>query len=229
MIQAAIFDLDGTLLDSIPIWNVAGARYLKTLGAQAEPDLHKKIAHMSISEAAFYMKEHYQLTVSAEEIVTGVIGTVRDFYYYEAPLKRGVKEYLQKLSEQGIPMVIATTSDRSYLEAALTRTGVKHYFSRIFTCAEVGAGKTDPLIYQKAAEYLGTTPENTYVFEDAIHAIKTAKNAGFTVVGVYDAESEKHTAEIQALCDIYIQDFTCATGTVPIGAGTDTIDIFDIK
>lgn len=211
MIKAAIFDVDGTLLDSMPIWMDAGVRYLNDLHIVPEEDLAATLWDMSIPEGVAYLKEHYDLSYSHQEITDGIVNKVRDFYYYEAPLKPGVKEYLEKLDQMHVPMVIATSSDRSYLDAALTRTGIAHYFQKIFTCAEVGAGKTQPVIYNVAADFLGYPHESTFVFEDVIHAARSAKSAGFKVIGIYDETSAKDAAAMKEVCDLYIQDF-CSIG-----------------
>lgn len=208
MIKAAVFDVDGTLLDSMPIWMDAGERYLQILGIEPDPSVAEKIWDMSIAECSAYLKERYHLPLSVQEIYDGIIRMVQDFYFYEAPLKPGVKEFLEELKQKGIPMVIATSSDRSYLKAAFERTGIAEYFDRIFTCAEAGAGKTNPLIYEKAAEYLGVPPEEIWVFEDVIHAVRSAKQAHFHVAGLEDAASVKDREAIRNECDVYLKDFT---------------------
>ncbi len=211
MIQAAIFDVDGTLLDSMPIWMDAGVRYLKGIHVVPEENLGATLWEMSIPEGVAYLKEHYHLPFSNQEITDGIIAKVRDFYYNEAPLKPGAKEFLEKLHQMNVPMVIATSSDRSYLNAALTRTGIAHYFQKIFTCAEVGAGKTQPVIYNVAAEFLGYPHESTFVFEDVVHAARSAKSAGFKVIGIYDEASAKDAAAMKDVCDLYLHDF-CSIG-----------------
>ena len=113
-----------------------------------------------------------------------------------------------ELKQKRIPMVIATSSDRSYLTAAFERTGIVEYFNRIFTCAEVGAGKTKPLIYETAAEYLGVLTEEIWVFEDVIHAVRSAKQAHCHVAGLEDAASAKDRETMQKECDVYLKDFT---------------------
>jgi len=207
MMKAAIFDVDGTLLDSVPIWKDAAERYLKTLGIKAEEGLSDIIWNMSIPEGAAYMKERYKLKFSVEEIVSGVVSVVRDFYYEEAVLKPGAFEFLQKLKKRKVPMVIATASDKSYLQVALQRNGIDDIFQKIITCEEVGAGKTNSKIYLEAADYLNLPPKDIWVFEDALYAVETAKNAGFFVVGIYDESSRECEGDIQSLCDLYWKDF----------------------
>lgn len=206
MIKGAIFDVDGTLLDSMEIWEEVGVRYLKKQGMEPQPGLSKLLFPMTVEEAACYMKETYHLRQSTDQIIEGILDTVRDFYYYEAPLKPGVQEFLEKMKQSEIPMVIATSSEKDHIEAAFQRLGIAHYFGRIFTCSEVGVGKSQPLVYQKAAEYLGTKPGETCVFEDVLHAIQTAKKAGFYTVAVYDRFSGEDQEEIKKTADLYYVD-----------------------
>lgn len=202
----AIFDVDGTLLDSMPIWEDVSVRYLKSLGVEAESNLSQKLERMSVEEGAAYIKENYHLRKSEEEIVAATLKIVEDFYYNEAPLKPGVREYLAKLKKEKIPMVIATSSVRLHVEAALRRLGVLSCFDKIFTCSEVGEGKTRPLIYEKAGEYIGGDFRDIYVFEDAIHALETAKQAGFYTVAVYDPSAEKDWGRLQEEADVSVTD-----------------------
>lgn len=206
-IKAAIFDVDGTLLDSMPIWEDAGERYLKSVGIAAGPELGKILFPMSLEEAAVYMKEEYKLPYSAEEIVDGTLQVIEQFYREEVLLKEGAASVLAKMKAQKIRIAAATSGNRELVEAAFTRLGIRNYFEKIFTCTEVGAGKSQPDIYLRAAKSLGAVPEETLVFEDALHAMETAKNAGFPVVGVYDKSSEMQSAQIQELCDVYMKEW----------------------
>jgi len=206
--KAAIFDVDGTLLDSMPIWKDAAARYLKAQGIEAEDGLAEVLCNMSIPEGASYLKARYQPDRPAEEIAEGVVAVVRDFYYEEACLKPGVFDFLQELERRQIPMVIATSSDRSYLQAAFQRNGIDSFFQKIFTCGEVGAGKSSPRIYLQAADYLQLPPQDIWVFEDALYAVETAKKAGFKVLAVYDESSQEQEEEIRRQSDLFLKDFT---------------------
>ena len=203
MIKGAIFDVDGTLLDSMEIWEDVAIRYLKSIGVEAEPDLPEVMFTMSLPEGAAYVKEHYRLTRETDEIIQGVLDIIRKYYEETAPLKPGVTKILEELSRKRIPMTVATSNNKEEVEAAFKRLGIASYFSRIFTCEEVGAGKTQPDIYMKAAEYMGTRPEETVIFEDVLHAIRTAKKAGFLAVGLYDEASKADQEEIKKEADWY--------------------------
>lgn len=208
MIKGAIFDVDGTLLDSMEIWENVGARYLRRLQKEPEENLSEILFPMTVEEGAIYVKRKYGLSQSVPQIVAGVFDTVRDFYACEAPLKAGVREFLESLSAKEIPMTVATSTEREHIEAAFERLQIRQYFQAIFTCPEVGAGKTRPVIYEKASACLGTVPRETYVFEDVIYAIRTAKRAGFQTVGVYDRFSEDDQEEIENTADIYLANLT---------------------
>ena len=151
-VKGVIFDVDGTLLDSMKMWDHAGEIYLKSLGIKAEPDLEEKLFTRTMTEGALYMKGAYNIDLTVEEIKAGINSTIADFYANEVELKPGVKEFLELLSARNIPATVATATDRCHIEAAFKRLGAMEYFQRIFTCSEVGMSKEDPLIFLKCAE-----------------------------------------------------------------------------
>ena len=206
VIKGAIFDMDGTLLDSMPVWEHACENYLSQRGLQAKEGLSELLFTMSMREGAAYVKEAYGLTEDVEELVAGVNGVIYTAYERQVEPKEGVRGFLEEMEREGIPMTVATATDREMAEMALRRTGLDHYFSRIFTCSEVGAGKTKPDIYLAAAEYLGAAPRELWVFEDALYALKTAKDAGFRTVGLYDASRERTQEQLRADADIYAEN-----------------------
>ena len=203
-----IFDADGTRLDSMPIWDDLGARYLKGIGIEAEPGLSEILFCMSLEESAAYMKRTYGLSQTEEEIRNGVLAKLDDFYVNEVQAKPGVSEFLRTLHERKVPMMIATSSSRHHIEAAMRRLGFLDYFAGIITCEEVGAGKSRPDIYLKCAEAMGLDPEEVCVVEDVIHAVRTANAAGFPTAGVYDAASAEDTEDMKKECSIWLYDFT---------------------
>ncbi len=202
-ITGAIFDMDGVLLDSMHVWNDAGERFLRKQGIAAEADLGRKLFTMTMEDGADYLIEKYGLDMKRDEVISGIDGMIYDFYAEEVELKPGVRELLEHLRRAGIPMVIATSTDRIPAEKAMERTGIGGYFKGIFTCAETGAGKDKPDIYLAAGKCIGTDTESTYVFEDGLHGIRTAHEAGFVTVGIYDPASEKDQKQIRQIADIY--------------------------
>ena len=205
-INCAIFDFDGTLFDSMFIWESVGEIYLRSLGKEPKPSLREDVRALSLYQSACYFRKEYDLPLSEEQIMSGINKTIEHFYINEVMPKPYVTEFLDEMKQKGIPMCIATASDRYQIEAALSRCGMSHYFEAIFTCSEVGYGKDEPVTFRKAMEYFNSDRSSSIIFEDALHAIKTAKNDGFTVVSVFD-DSEKRQDEIRAISDCYIRDF----------------------
>ncbi len=205
MIKGAIFDVDGTLLDTMPMWDGIGDLYLENRGNVPEPDLSDVLFKMTMSEGASYMREKYHLEESVQEVIDGTMDLSREFYEEKAPLKAGVREVLEELAEHGVAMIVASASDAGCIEKALERLDILKYFKRVISCEEVGVGKESPLVFYKAVEELGTKIEETYVFEDALHAIETAKAAGFKTVGIYDNSSKKQWGKIKKEADIFVE------------------------
>ena len=226
MLKGAIFDFDGTLVDSMFIWETFGEDYLRSLGKEPKENLHDTFATFTLEQAAEYYRQHYGVTLSVEDIVKDINEMVLQSYRTKVMLKSGVAEFLEKLKKQGIKMCVATVTDRFVVEEVLERVGVRKYFSEIFTCSDVGCNKETPEIYNKALDYLKTEKSEAVVFEDAFYALMTAKNDGFKVAGVFDLH-EKNQVQMKANADYYIADykhfdFTRQIKTVLTIAGSDS-------
>ena len=206
-IRGAIFDVDGTLLDSMFIWDTIGEAYLRSIGYQPKENLNETFKNMSLHQAARYYQTEYGVTRSIDEIMDGVNAMLERYYRFEVPLKPGVAELLEWLRQGGVRLCIATATDRHLVEAALDRCGVLSCFGEIFTCNEVGHGKDEPDIFEAALRFLGTRREETLVVDDALYAVRTAKEAGFPVAAVYDSH-ERSQAEVRARSDLYLEDLT---------------------
>lgn len=204
-LQGVVFDVDGTLLDSMPMWDHAASRYLEGLGVTPEPDLQQILFPMSLTKAAEYLQEHYRLPMTVAEIMEGFNATIHAYYRDEAQPKAGAEELLEGLRREGVPMTVATSTDRCHIEAAFARLGWTPYFEEILTCTEVGVGKVQPAIYRLAAEHMGIPVGSAWVFEDALHAAETAHRAGFPVVGVYDRASQANQERLRETADIYME------------------------
>ena len=207
MLKGAILDFDGTLFDSMFIWDTAGEVYLRSIGIEPREDLQKVLKPMSLLQSASYIREKYVIPLTVEEIMDGINRTVEDFYFHTVQPKEGVVGFLEQMKMRGVKMCIATATDRYQVKAALKRCGMESFFSEIFTCTDVGHGKDEPIIFRNAMEHLGTTKANTVVFEDAYHAAKTAKEDGFITVAVFDAHETKQV-ELHAVSDCFIENFT---------------------
>ena len=207
-LQSAIFDMDGTLLDYMHIWNDVGPKTLRSMGIEPAPVLGDRLMLMTFRDGAALCKEEYHLSESVEEIMDLTKARVRSFYETQVQAKPGVKKFLSLLKMEGVWMYIATNTDRDLVEAALKHTGLDGYFRGILTCGEVGVGKKDsPEIYERCLRRLRGNKKDTVIFEDALHAIQTAKTAGFRVCGVYDPSAEDDQEEIKSLSDYYIRSF----------------------
>ena len=205
MIEGAIFDVDGTLLDSMLIWLEVRYRFLESIGLKAKPDTRDKSKDMSLYQAACYFKSEYGLSMPVKEIMDRINSLIEDFYRNDAQPKDGVIEMLDYLADNNVKMCIASATDTYLLEAALTRCGMRHYFSEIFSCTDVRHGKDEPDIYRIALAHLGTEKSRTVIFEDAYYAIETAKRDGFKVVSIYDEFEPKHK-EVLEKSDFHIDN-----------------------
>ncbi len=205
-IKYAVFDFDGTLFDTMFIWDTIAEVYLHSLGKEPDPSLRNDVRSLSMLQAARYLKQEYVLSLSVEEIIAGVNRILIQFYQDEAQPKPGVVKFLQELKRAGVSMCIASATDRHLIEAALKRCRMNTFFKTIFTCSEVGHGKDEPAIYRKALEHFHADRSNTIIFEDALHAAQTAKTDGFAVAAVYD-KSETQQTKLQQLCDCFLKDF----------------------
>lgn len=207
MIKGAIFDLDGTLLNSMPIWENMGELYLKSLGVEAEKGLSGVLYPLNMQQGAEYLVEHYHLELTKEEVLEGINRQIRDFYAQRVPLKEGARDFLEGLRERRIPMVVAASGSRENAEAALKRLNIRGWFGGILTCMEMGTDKTRPDIYFAGSLQLDTDPSETLVFEDSFYAVRTAKKAGFLTVAVYDKVNDRQLAKIWNTADIYLPEF----------------------
>lgn len=203
-IDAVIFDLDGTLIDSMWMWESIDIEYLQKFGIELPEDLQRKIEGMSFSETASYFKERFQLTDSLDQIKSDWNQMAWDKYMNEVPLKEGVQELLEFLKSERIPAGIATSNSRELVDLVIEKQGIKEYFASIRTSCEVAKGKPSPDIYLLVAEDLGVDPKRCLVFEDVLQGVMAGKNAEMKVCTVYDKFSERDREEKMKLSDYYV-------------------------
>lgn len=204
MIKGAVFDIDGTLLDSMPYWHALGSKYLITKNITPEPGLGEKLEPLSVLEGVAYLKRHYHLKESQEDIQRDLMKIMDSFYEKEVQLKPGVKALLDDLHAKDIEMVICTTGMVSVSLKALKRLEIMDYFEKVFPCET----KEEPSVYLEAASFLRLLPQNILVIEDDLTAIRSAHQAGFKVCGVYDLSSAKDEYKISMISDEYVYDLS---------------------
>lgn len=207
-VDAVIFDLDGTLLDSLPAWENSGTNFLLTQGITAPEGLQEKLVKMSLIDGARFLKETFALPQEPEEILRLTLEPIRRHYFEDIPAKPGVPETLRNLKAQGVKLCVATASDGELARAALERLDLLDLFDFVVTCNEVGSGKRSPMVYERALSRLGTDKARTLVVEDAAYALQTAHGAGFMTMGVADVHtSSAGKRQILERADFYVEDF----------------------
>lgn len=179
----SIFDVDGTILDSMEVWNTLASQYVQSLGMVPEKNLDEVVSDMSLEQSATYLKKHYGINKSEEQIISEVLNLISDFYKYEVKLMPGFKDFISHYDSVN---VIGTSCDEKLVKIALNRLGVLNYFEDIITCSKVNKSKDDQEFYLACAGILEQKSENIFVFEDADYCIDVARKAGFKVVKIKD-------------------------------------------
>ena len=205
--KAVIFDLDGTLVDSMWMWHAIDVEFLGEYGYECPEDLHRVIEGMSFSETAVYFKERFLLPLSLEEIKDVWTRMSIDKYRYEVPLKPGAREFLELIKKKNIKCGIATSNGRELVDTVLHSLGIEGYFQAVTTACEVKAGKPEPDIYLYVAGQLGVEPADCLVFEDIPAGILAGKRAGMKVCAVEDEFSRLLKKEKMDLADGFIEDY----------------------
>ncbi|SCJ30765.1 Phosphorylated carbohydrates phosphatase TM_1254 [uncultured Clostridium sp.] len=206
-IKAAIFDLDGTLVDSMWVWEQIDIDFLNSKGYTPPKDLKNDITHLTFNQTAEYFKNRFNLPDSIDEITTTWHNMAYDFYSSKVKLKPGVIPFFNKLKSLDIKIGLATSNSIPLLEATLKNNGIYHLFDAITVTEEVKKSKENPDVYLLCANKLNIAPENCVVFEDIIAAVKGAKLAGMKVIGVYDKSSEDQEELLTKACDKYIYNY----------------------
>ena len=206
-ISGAIFDLDGTLLDTMPYWEDVGIGFLTDRGIHVDDieGLKLKFKTMTLAESAEYYRRHFAVEESPEQIYAEITQRITDVYGSLAPLKNGVREVLEHLREKNIPMSIATATAHHLVDLALERLDIQDYFTYVTTCGDLNTSKREPFIFDECARRIGTPKAETVVFEDSLHSIVTAHNAGYPVIGIYDDSAKSEEQQIRPLSAQYLK------------------------
>ena len=207
-VKAAIFDMDGTLVDSLMLWDIFGVAleqaYPEKRGTVISEEANKAIRVLPLRDGMQLLHDHYSLGSSGEELFELETRVFADFYANRVQLKPGVRDFLDHLQGRGVRMCIASATDPLLVESALEHCGIRHYFDTVFSCGVLGKGKDTPDIYLMAEEYLGSDRAHTWVFEDAFVAIQTATGIGMPTVGIYDRYNP-YQDKIKAMATYYIE------------------------
>ncbi len=208
-IKAFIFDLDGTLVDSMWMWKTIDIEFLGRYGCECPDDLQRAIEGMSFTETADYFLKRFALPLSTDEIKGIWTEMSIDKYRSQVPVKPGVMRLLQYAKDRGIRCGIATSNGTDMVDAVLASQNLRPYFQVVTTACEVKEGKPSPDIYLKVAETLGVRPEECLVFEDVPAGATAGKRAGMTVCGVADADADARNLrdEMLEITDFFIEDF----------------------
>lgn len=206
-IKACLFDMDGTLLDSMHIWKDIDIEFFARYGLELPKTFQNEIEGKSFTETAEYVKEQYKVPLSVEEIIQTWNEMAFQKYAKEIGFKEGAFAFLKYLKEKGIRTAICTSNSRELVNAVEENLGFGAYMDTIVTSCEVGAGKPAPDVYLEAARRVGVEPKDCLVFEDIVPGLMAGKNAGMKLCAVEDAFSADQREEKKAMADYYIENY----------------------
>ena len=204
-IKGAIFDLDGTIIDSMPMWYSLYGNYIIEAKIEPSQEFLDFLRHASIPMAARRFSQEFNMG-TAEEIEKNLYSHVADYYKNHATLRPNADKFIKSLYNRGVKMCVATATESGHAKNALRHTGLLDYFEDVLSCKDLGIEKNKPDIYFAAMNILGVEQSEVAVFEDALHAVETAKAAGFTVTAIYEQTVEDHE-KVKDLADRYIYDY----------------------
>ena len=210
MIKAMIIDLDGTLLDSMHIWDGLGTDYIISKGKipkESRQSLTKELAQWTMQESAYMLKSRYHLHETVEKIIEDLYAMILNKYVNEIPLKKGVLEFIQMCKQHQIRLCIFTANNYKNAYAALTHNKIQDEFEFIISTEDDMITKRKPEGFLKVQQKLHVKKEECVVIEDALHAIVGAKEAGLEVYGIYDESAQNEWKEIKEKADKTFYDF----------------------
>lgn len=205
--KGAIFDLDGTILDSMWVWEQVDVNFLGKRGIPIPKDYAKEISAMNIKTAAEYTIARFCLPETVDQVMKEWFGMAVKEYGEDVQLKTGVREYLAYLKAKEIKLAVATSSPEGLFLPCLENNEIFEFFDTIVTTMEVARGKDFPDVYEEAANRLSLKPSECVVFEDILKGIRAARQGGFYVVAVEEEHAKEDREEIQEISHKYIKGF----------------------
>lgn len=207
-IKAAIFDLDGTLVDSMSMWRRVLPDFLERYNYETDPDILRQVAYMTLPQSSGYVAQKYpQLSMTGEQIMAEWLQDIYEHYSNNIYLKTGGKELFELLKSRGVKLAVATACNSMLAEACLKNNGIFDMIDVITYAEEVGTGKDKPDVYLECLKKLGCTPEEAFLFEDILVGIKTAEKIGLRTIAVEEESSAPDREEIKKAAFKYIVDF----------------------
>lgn len=213
-IKCAIFDADGTLIDSMPMWRDLDYEFAALKGIPMTPESHAALNRLSLEQGAVYYRDVLGVPGTAEEICAEVEALSHEGYRRKVRPKPGAAEFLRRLRENGVRVAVATASSAVGVRACLEENGMAEFVDFFITCSDIGKSKEFPDIFLRCAEEFGASPQESVVFEDSLYALRTARAAGFPVVAVKDGDNGDET-ELRLAADRYLTGFEELLGEVP--------------
>ena len=208
-IKYAIFDMDGTLIDSLGyweyLWREFGKKYLSDPNFKIDREIDKRIRTETLDSGSVLIRDRYVPDVSAKEIFDFAIDILEEHYKVRVFAKAGVTELLEHLKNNGVKMCVASATELKYIKYALERCGLDGFFEFVISCTEVGVGKEKPDVFLEALRRLDGEVSKTCVFEDSYVALETARRSGFMTVGIYDRYNYDQD-RLASASDIYVKE-----------------------
>ena len=206
-VELCIFDVDGTLLDSMPFWRELDERFLASRGLEGTADYYEALRHLRLAEAAEYTRTYYHLEESRESIIGAWMGLARSAFAGEIGLKPGVLEILAELRRRGLTCCVLTANERALVDLAFARHGIADYFRHCYIASEEAWPKTEAELWRSLVEREGRELGSCLVFEDSLYSLRAAQRAGLRVAAIYEASAEATWAQVCAEADWSFVDY----------------------
>ncbi|MCR5624779.1 MAG: HAD family phosphatase, partial [Lachnospiraceae bacterium] len=205
--KGAIFDMDGTLLDSMYLWDINCNKYLTDRNIEPEPNLAQVFKEKTLTESAAYYQQRYKITDSIEKICDDINNMIEYSYTHDVEKKPGVIAFLEHLKKNNVKMYVCSATDSGLMKKALKFAGILDYFEGVISTQDTGISKREPDVYDRATSAMGLTRKDVHIFEDSYYAIETCYKAGYHVSAMADRSSFEDADNIKKIVDNYVSSF----------------------